>query len=564
VLAAAAAVYSPAAVAFAKARAMQIDVLKSAAGSSGVSCFSIVRNELYFLPHFLRHYRQLGVGHFIFYDDKSEDGTRDLLLSQPDCTLLGSDHSFQQPMADGKPFHYHARTLIPERFAPDRWCLTVDADEFLFLPEPFSDLVELIAELETRGHICALAPMVDFYPERLSLRNYSHDLGPFEGCHWWFDRDPGFERHPLSGVIRGVPRGVRVRLMDMLLERDPSQEHRIFGGEAQSYARLWKVPLLKTGRQLRRVDTHSVNAVPPTDIQLALAHFKFVPSTDAKVRDALERKSYFAQSREYRFIEAALELLAEDQLTGDESVRFESSKSLEQAGLLFAVAPGGGGLPAVVDQLPARGNEMGSKSRIETLFATPVILSRLADPELIAELERTILGRRAETPGVKRSNLGGWHSDDELFDWGGEPAQRLLSQILSIASAHTEVKARPGVSFEWQAYGWANINESGASNAAHAHPGCFWSAVFYVRVDPGEGGELLLHDPRLPGLEMYAPELWLKGAGVQRQGSVKPKPGLLILFPSWLLHSVQPWFGEGLRISVAVNLRANFSNRASG
>src|SRR3712207_6527634 len=114
---------------------MKIDVLKPASTSSGVPCFSVVRNELYFLPHFLRHYRKLGVGHFIFYDDGSTDGSRELLLGEPDCTVLGSDYSFQQRMPDGKPFHYHARSQIPEQFAPDQWCLTVDADEFLFLPQ---------------------------------------------------------------------------------------------------------------------------------------------------------------------------------------------------------------------------------------------------------------------------------------------------------------------------------------------------------------------------------------------------------------------------------------------
>jgi hypothetical protein len=31
---------------------------------------------------------------------------------------------------------------------------------------------------------------------------------------------------------------------------------------------------------------------------------------------------------------------------------------------------------------------------------------------------------------------------------------------------------------------------------------------------------------------------------------------MLILFPSWLTHSVAPWHGEGLRISIAINLSA--------
>ena len=38
--------------------------------------------------------------------------------------------------------------------------------------------------------------------------------------------------------------------------------------------------------------------------------------------------------------------------------------------------------------------------------------------------------------------------------------------------------------------------------------------------------------------------------------SVPPRPGLMVLFPSWLYHWVNPFYGEGERISVAFNVRA--------
>jgi len=199
------------------------------------------------------------------------------------------------------------------------------------------------------------------------------------------------------------------------------------------------------------------------------------------------------------------------------------------------------------------------------LFATPVIFDRLVDEPLIAELERAILKRRSENPGLTRSNVGGWQSDEGLFDWGGEPARRLLSHIFDLATSQTILKSpEPSLTFDWAADGWANVNRPGDSNLAHAHGGCFWAAVFYVRVDPGMGGELVLYDPRLPAIEMYAPQLWFAGSGVQRQGRIKPRAGMLVLFPTWLVHSVAPWFGEGLRISIAVNLRAQLHSRGTG
>jgi Putative 2OG-Fe(II) oxygenase len=35
---------------------------------------------------------------------------------------------------------------------------------------------------------------------------------------------------------------------------------------------------------------------------------------------------------------------------------------------------------------------------------------------------------------------------------------------------------------------------------------------------------------------------------------IEPQPGMLLAFPAWLEHFVHPFFGEGERISVAINV----------
>jgi uncharacterized protein (TIGR02466 family) len=82
-----------------------------------------------------------------------------------------------------------------------------------------------------------------------------------------------------------------------------------------------------------------------------------------------------------------------------------------------------------------------------------------------------------------------------------------------------------------------------------------------VRIDEGTGGELVLHDPRMPTIAMHAPYLRFRNAGGERQVKVKPAPGLLVMFPSWLAHEVEPWDGEGMRISIAINLMASRSRQ---
>ena len=200
---------------------------------------------------------------------------------------------------------------------------------------------------------------------------------------------------------------------------------------------------------------------------------------------------------------------------------------------------------------------MSTGAKLEHLFATPIILDRLDPTELPdAALEAAILERRRAHPGMRRSNLGGWHSDLDLIQWGGDPARRLAARIVALADAETVDRSHEGARPQWQVEGWANVSEAGGSNAPHVHPGCFWSAVYYLRVDAGEGGELLLFDPRMPGMAMHAPDLRFRHAGGEQVARHAPFAGSLIIFPSWLTHSVTPWQGAGLRISVAINLSA--------
>jgi hypothetical protein len=35
---------------------------------------------------------------------------------------------------------------------------------------------------------------------------------------------------------------------------------------------------------------------------------------------------------------------------------------------------------------------------------------------------------------------------------------------------------------------------------------------------------------------------------------IRPQPGTMLVFPAWIEHSVHPFYGEGHRISIAVNV----------
>lgn len=197
-------------------------------------------------------------------------------------------------------------------------------------------------------------------------------------------------------------------------------------------------------------------------------------------------------------------------------------------------------------------------ARLDLLFATPLIVDELEEAAALNEaLERLILERQAADGGVQRSNLGGWHSDMNLLEWAREPVTPVVRRVIELADAATlDTQAASGHRRGWLLEAWANVNSPGAANLAHSHGGCYWSAVYYVRVDEGEGGELVLNDPRMPAIDMHAPALRFRGAEPEQQALIQPRPGMIVIFPSWLTHSVNPWAGEGRRISIAINLSA--------
>ena len=102
---------------------------------------------------------------------------------------------------------------------------------------------------------------------------------------------------------------------------------------------------------------------------------------------------------------------------------------------------------------------------------------------------------------------------------------------------------------------WMNCSPAGSHNSAHVHPGSEVSGVFYISVPP-DSGRIVFRDPR-PQSEMS--QLHSKDGEVFKALTprfvVSPEPGDLLLFPSWLMHQVEPGRDQnGLRISMALNI----------
>ena len=99
---------------------------------------------------------------------------------------------------------------------------------------------------------------------------------------------------------------------------------------------------------------------------------------------------------------------------------------------------------------------------------------------------------------------------------------------------------------------WGNISTHGASHSIHNHPNNFLSGVYYVQTQPG-ADTINFHDPRIQTAIIRPPVTELTGENTD-QVVVKVRNGTLLVFPSYLQHSVSPSESDEERVSVSFNV----------
>lgn len=203
-------------------------------------------------------------------------------------------------------------------------------------------------------------------------------------------------------------------------------------------------------------------------------------------------------------------------------------------------------------------------AHVQMLFPSPLVTFQVDDAEsLNRELLTEIEKRRASEEGAVRSNRQGWHSDYDLFR-RKEKAQARLAAIIREALEQATLKLAPDTNLSklnMDCEGWINVNPTGAYNTPHDHPGNFWSGTYYVTVpNAGEGLE------SSGVIEFLDSSTGLSASMVRApftapKASIRPKAGMLLIFPANLLHWVHPNAAKEDRVTIAFN--AKFSPRVS-
>ncbi|EIC22588.1 glycosyltransferase family 2 protein [Thiorhodovibrio frisius] len=245
---------------------------------------AVLRNEATLLPHFLAHYRQLGIHRFIIIDNGSDDGSRETLLVQPDVLLYHAPGEYRHAQ-----YGVAWQQAALGNLCAGQWTLLVDADEFLVYPGyPERPLTRLLSALDDQGRDAALTPLIDRYPQGdLADADFSRQA-PMRAapCH---DRQPLLRWRLGSGNYSNAETQLSALRHRLLPEAAPN------AFTAQKYALVRYRPWMRYAQGL-----HDVANARVGDLGLRLLHFKYHAGFRERVRVEIERGQHFDGAREYQ------------------------------------------------------------------------------------------------------------------------------------------------------------------------------------------------------------------------------------------------------------------------
>lgn len=147
-----------------------------------------------------------------------------------------------------------------------------------------------------------------------------------------------------------------------------------------------------------------------------------------------------------------------------------------------------------------------------------------------------------------------------------EPAAQWLRQCINVTARDYFAHLAMNYEIRWSVHGWANVNRFGDYHDYHNHPRAYLSGTYYVQVPadiaPREGrndlrpGCLSLYDPR-PAVNMTA----IKGDPyINPEYTIRPTPGLIVMWPAFINHFVHPNLAHQSRVSVSFNVMLDWSD----
>ncbi len=289
-------------------------------------CITCLLNERARLPEFLRHYREMGISRFSLVDHNSNDGSQEYLLQQPDVELFTTDIPFPKTR-----FGTLLLTGLARRYGLNRWYLHADIDEHLvFDGSEQHSLHDLIPQLEAHGQRALPAMLLDMYPDGPLKQSATPDDSRL------LDICPMFDGTGYVASEAAPQHRTKTRVIDY--QGGPRQ--RLFSTPDEDFHPvLAKTALVKWDRWTVQTWSHGVYPVSRNfgPVRGCLLHFKLMADLQQRAAAATASQNYYRGSYEQKRYRDGITENPEISFLYSGSRRYESSKTLVDAGLMPAI-----------------------------------------------------------------------------------------------------------------------------------------------------------------------------------------------------------------------------------
>jgi uncharacterized protein (TIGR02466 family) len=192
------------------------------------------------------------------------------------------------------------------------------------------------------------------------------------------------------------------------------------------------------------------------------------------------------------------------------------------------------------------------------LWFPSIVFAGINDEINRTALKNIALAWRNKEPELAgNSNEGGWHSRSiENVDLLPPDIREPLTQmVIELDKAIEYCRTSAGFPpLEMQNF-WINVNGPGAYHTLHNHQDAMLSGVFYIDVPTDNMGDLQFY--RGDEAQYYIPDnLSTYNTITSTMATYPPKPGMVVIFPSWVKHAVKQNRSDAERIAISFNYGA--------